>query len=308
MPNLQSRGYLLTEQVNPDSLNLDQLSSVELVDLFNREDEKAVAAVAAAQLQLAQAIDVAAECLSQGGHLFYVGAGTSGRLGVLDASECPPTFCTPPELVQGIIAGGAAALVRSSEDLEDRSEDGAAAIAQRHITQLDVVVGITAGGTTPFVHGALHAARQRGAKTIFMACVPIEQVRFDADVDIRLLTGPEILAGSTRLKAGTATKLALNILSTGVMVKLGKVYGNRMVDVAVTNQKLRDRALQMLQDLTGLSREAAGFLLERSGKWVKLALLMHWTGLEKDAGDRLLAEHQGNLRVAVASYKNNQLL
>jgi N-acetylmuramic acid 6-phosphate etherase len=308
MSNLQSRGYLLTEQVNADSLNLDQLSSVELVDLFNREDQKAVAAVAAAQLQLAQAIDVAAERLSQGGRLFYVGAGTSGRLGVLDAAECPPTFCTSPELVQGIIAGGAGALVRSSEDLEDSTADGEAAIAQRHITQLDVVVGITAGGTTPFVHGALHASRQRGARTIFIACVPTEQVRFDADVDIRLLTGPEILAGSTRLKAGTATKLALNILSTGVMVKLGKVYGNRMVDVAVTNQKLRDRALQMLQDLTGLSREAAGFLLERSGKWVKLALLMHWTGLEKEAGDRLLAEHQGNLRVAVASYQNDKQL
>lgn len=306
MQNLQERGYLLTEQVNPHSLNLDQLNSVELVDLFNSEDQKAVAAVAAAKIQLAAAIDCAAERLGQGGRLFYVGAGTSGRLGVLDAAECPPTFCTPPELVQGIIAGGAGALVRSSEDLEDRSEDGEAAIAQRHVTQLDVVVGITAGGTTPFVHGALNAARQRGASTIFIACVPASQVSFEADVDIRLLTGPEILAGSTRLKAGTATKLALNILSTGVMVKLGKVYGNRMVDVAVTNQKLRDRALRMLQDLTGLSREAAGFLLERSGKWVKLALLMHWTGLEKDAGHQLLTEHQGNLRVAVDSYKNNK--
>jgi N-acetylmuramic acid 6-phosphate etherase len=305
MQNLQERGYLLTEQVNPHSLNLDQLSSVELVDLFNSEDQKAVAAVAAAKEQLAAAIDCTAERLRQGGRLFYVGAGTSGRLGVLDAAECPPTFCTPPELVQGIIAGGAGALVRSSEDLEDRSEDGEAAIAQRHITQLDVVVGITAGGTTPFVHGALNAARQRGASTIFIACVPASQVNFEADVDIRLLTGPEILAGSTRLKAGTATKLALNILSTGVMVKLGKVYGNRMVDVAVTNQKLRDRALRMLQDLTGLSREAAGFLLERSGKWVKLALLMHWTGLEKEAGHQLLTEHQGNLRAAVESHKNN---
>ncbi|WP_414541958.1 N-acetylmuramic acid 6-phosphate etherase [Nostoc sp. CCY0012] len=306
MQNLQERGYLLTEQVNPHSLNLDQLNSVELVDLFNSEDQKAVAAVAAAKIQLAAAIDCAAERLRQGGRLFYVGAGTSGRLGVLDAAECPPTFCTPPELVQGIIAGGAGALVRSSEDLEDRSEDGEAAIAQRHVTQLDVVVGITAGGTTPFVHGALNAARQRGASTIFIACVPASQVSFEADVDIRLLTGPEIIAGSTRLKAGTATKLALNILSTGVMVKLGKVYGNRMVDVAVTNQKLRDRALRMLQDLTGLSREAAGFLLERSGKWVKLALLMHWTGLEKDPGHQLLTEHQGNLRAAVDSYKNNK--
>ncbi|MFO5493577.1 MAG: N-acetylmuramic acid 6-phosphate etherase [Cuspidothrix sp.] len=304
MTNFQDRGHLLTEQVNPNSLNLDKLNSLELVELFNSEDLKAVAAVAAAKVQLAAAIDLTADRLRQGGRLFYVGAGTSGRLGVLDAAECPPTFCTAPELVQGIIAGGAGALVRSSEDLEDRSEDGESAIAQRQITQLDVVVGITAGGTTPFVHGAINAARQRGAATIFIACVPADQVSIESDLDIRLLTGPEILAGSTRLKAGTVTKLALNTLSTGVMVKLGKVYGNRMVDVAVTNQKLRDRALRIIQDLTGLSREAAGFLLERSGKWVKLSLLMHWTGLDQQTGKQLLADHQGNLRLAVDSYNN----
>ena len=303
MQNLHERGHLLTEQVNPNSLNLDQLSSLEFVELFNSEDQKAVAAVAAAKNQLAEAIERTAERLRHGGRLFYVGAGRSGRLGVLDAAECPPTFCTPPELVQGIIAGGAGALVRSSEDLEDRDEDGEAAIAQRQITQIDVVVGITAGGTTPFIHGALSAARQRGATTIFIACVPEDQVSIDADVDIRLLTGPEVLAGSTRLKAGTATKLALNIISTGVMVKLGKVYGNRMVDVAVTNQKLRDRAMRILQDFTGLSREAAGLLLDRSGKWVKLALLMHWTGLPKEEGARLLSEHQSNLRAAVEATK-----
>jgi N-acetylmuramic acid 6-phosphate etherase len=303
MSNLQERGHLLTEQVNANSLNLDKLSSLELVELFNTEDEKAVAAVAAAKVQLAEAIERTAESLHHGGRLFYIGAGTSGRLGVLDAAECPPTFCTPPELVQGIIAGGAGALLRSSEDLEDSAEDGEAAIAQRQVTQLDVVVGITAGGTTPYVHGALQAARQRGATTIFIACVPIEQVEAAVDIDIRLLTGPEVVAGSTRLKAGTATKLALNIISTGTMVKLGKVYGNRMVDVAVTNQKLRDRALRILQDLTGLSREAAGFLLERSGKWVKLALLMHWTGLEKEEGTRLLSEYKSNLRAAVEGTK-----
>ena len=303
MSNLQERGHLLTEQVNPNSLNLDKLSSLELVELFNAEDEKAVAAVEKAKVQLAEAIERTADSLHHGGRLFYIGAGTSGRLGVLDAAECPPTFCTPPELVQGIIAGGAGALLRSSEDLEDSAGDGEAAIAQRQITQLDVVVGITAGGTTPYVHGALQAARQRGATTIFIACVPIEQVEAAVDIDIRLLTGPEVVAGSTRLKAGTATKLALNIISTGTMVKLGKVYGNRMVDVAVTNQKLRDRALRILQDLTSLNREAAGFLLERSGKWVKLALLMHWTGLEKEEGATLLSEYKGNLRVAVEATK-----
>ncbi|PSB25680.1 N-acetylmuramic acid 6-phosphate etherase [Stenomitos frigidus] len=303
MPNLDERGHLLTEQANPNSHNLDQLTTLELVDLFNQEDAQTIAAIAQARQPLATAVDRAAKALQQGGRLFYVGAGTSGRLGVLDAAECPPTFCSDPEQVQGIIAGGAGALVRSSEGLEDRADDGAAAIAHRHVTVLDVVVGITAGGTTPYVHGALQAARQRGATTVFIACVPADQVSAQVDVDIRLLVGPEVLAGSTRLKAGTATKLALNILSTGVMVQLGKVYGNRMVDVAVTNKKLHDRALRILQDLTDLSREDAGYLLEQSERKVKLALLMHWTGLGKEAGDRLLAEHQGNLRKAVTALK-----
>jgi len=302
MTNLQERGHLLTEQINPHSLNLDQLNALELVELFNNEDQKALSAIAGAKMELAAAIEQIAPRLHQGGRLFYIGAGTSGRLGVLDAAECPPTFCTPPELVQGIIAGGAGALLRSSEGLEDLAEDGENAIIQHEVNYLDVVVGITAGGTTPYVHGALHGARQRGALTIFIACVPIQQVPVEADVDIRLLTGPEILAGSTRLKAGTATKLALNILSTGVMVKLGKVYGNRMVDVAVTNQKLHDRALRILGDLTDLNREAAETLLERSGKWVKLALLMHWKDLDREEAQQLLAAHKGNLRAAVNSF------
>ena len=305
MKNLEERGHLLTEQVNPNSDNLDQLTSLELVDLFNREDAQTLRAIAKARVPLAKAIDLTSEALRRGGRLFYVGAGTSGRLGVLDAAECPPTFCTPPEMVQGIIAGGAGALVRSSEDLEDRIEDGAAAIAQRQIVELDVVVGISAGGTTPFVRGAMQAAQQRGATTISISCVPADQVSIEAEVDIRLLTGPEVLAGSTRLKAGTATKMALNILSTGVMVRLGKVYGNRMVDVAVTNHKLHDRALRILQDLTDLSREEAGYLLERSGRRIKLALLMHWSGLDPQAGDRLLNQHQGNLRAALQTTKTD---
>ncbi len=299
MKNLEQRGHLLTEQVNPSSDNLDLLTSLELVDLFNREDGQTLKAIGEARIALARAIDLTSEALKQGGRLFYVGAGTSGRLGVLDAAECPPTFFTPPEMVQGIIAGGTDALVRSSENLEDRSEDGAAAIASRQITKLDVIVGISAGGTTPFVRGAMQAARSRGAATISISCVPIEQVKIEADVDIRLLTGPEVLAGSTRLKAGTATKMALNILSTGVMVRLGKVYGNRMVDVAVTNRKLRDRALRILQDLTDLNLEQADRLLERSGRRVKLALLMHWKELDAKAASSLLEKYQGNLRTAL---------
>ncbi|CAD5946795.1 N-acetylmuramic acid 6-phosphate etherase [Planktothrix tepida] len=303
MEQWESRGHLLTEQINASSQNLDQFSSLELVDLFNREDVQTLLAIARSRESLAQAIDLTTAALHQGGRLFYVGAGTSGRLGVLDAAECPPTFCTPPELVQGIIAGGAGALVRSSEDLEDQAEDGANVIALRQITHKDVVVGITAGGTTPYVQGALQAARQRGAKTVFIACVPVDQVEFEADVDIRLLVGPEILAGSTRLKAGTVTKMALNILSTSVMVKLGKVYGNRMIDVAVTNKKLQDRALRILMDLTEINREEAEFLLEKSGKSVKLALLMKWTGLDALSSQELLDQHQGQLRQAVLSLK-----
>ena len=296
---LNNRGHLLTEQINPDSQNLDSLSSLEIVELFNKEDYKTVEAIAKAKLALAQTIDQAAESLRQGGRLFYVGAGTSGRLGVLDAAECPPTFCTNPELVQGIIAGGAGALIRSSENLEDRPEDGESAIAHHEINSLDVVIGITAGGTTPYVHGALHAAQERGASTVAISCVTSEQVPINADIDIRLIVGAEILAGSTRLKAGTVTKMALNIISTGVMVKLGKVYGNRMIDVSVTNTKLRDRALRIICDLTDLNRQEADELLQRSGKKVKLALLMQWTGLDAESAQKLLSQNQGNLRASI---------
>ena len=293
MDNLQSRGHLLTEQINPHSQNLDSLSSLEIVDLFNQEDQKTIEAIAQARIPLAKTIDVTARAFSQGGRLFYVGAGTSGRLGVLDAAECPPTFCTPPELVQGILAGGASALIKSSEALEDRPEDGAKAISDRRVTDLDVVIGITAGGTTPFVHGALREAKFRRATTVAISCVSAEQVAIDADIDIRLLVGAEILAGSTRLKAGTVTKMALNIISTGAMVRYGKVYGNRMVDVAVTNDKLHDRALRILGDLTELDRAEAQQLLKKSNKRVKLALLMHWTGLDAKAGQALLSKQEG---------------
>jgi N-acetylmuramic acid 6-phosphate etherase len=299
--NLSTRGHLLTEQVNTNSANLDRLSTLEIVDLFNKEDINTLNAIAGARVELANAIDTIADSLRQGGRLFYIGAGTSGRLGVLDAAECPPTFCTPPELVQGILAGGAGALIKSSEGLEDIASDGAAAMVERNVGVNDVVVGITAGGTTPYVHGAIETARQRGAKTVFIACVPANQVASIADIDIRLPVGAEILSGSTRLKSGTVTKMALNILSTGAMVKLGKVYGNRMVDVAVTNTKLLDRALQMIQDLTQLDRDAASELLTASGKSVKVALLMYWTQVDRSKAEAILAQSHGQLRAAVDS-------
>jgi N-acetylmuramic acid 6-phosphate etherase len=293
------RGYLLTEQANPHSQNLDRLSALEIVELFNQEDAKAVAAVGEEKAEIAIAITTIAEAIKHGGRLFYVGAGTSGRLGVLDAAECPPTFCSDPELIQGILAGGMNAMVRSSEALEDREDDGAEAIAERNICDRDVVFGITAGGTTPYVHGALKEAKQRGAKTIFFCCVPPDQFPIQYDIEIRPLVGAEILAGSTRLKAGTATKLVLNTISTGVMVLLGKVYGNRMIDVSVTNSKLEDRAIRIISDLTALSREDAAKLLLRSGNRVKLALLMHWKGLDVPAALQLLQNTQGNLSKAM---------
>jgi N-acetylmuramic acid 6-phosphate etherase len=306
MPSPSDRGHLLTEQPNAASQDLDRLSSLELVDLFNREDENVLAAIGACRVEIAEAIDRTAAALERGGRLFYIGAGTSGRLGVLDAAECPPTFCSDPEMVQGILAGGKDALVRSSEALEDRAEDGAAAMAEKAIAANDVVVGITAGGTTPYVRGAIAAARDRGATTVFIACVRADQAPIKADIDIRLLVGAEILTGSTRLKAGTVTKLVLNILSTSVMVKLGKVYGNRMVDVSVTNTKLRDRAIRTIRDLADLDRDAAAELLDRSGQRVKLALLMHWTGCDADAGQQLLDQHRGHLRDAIATAQQSQ--
>ena len=296
-----NRGHLLTEQINSNSAKLDQLSALEIVELFNQEDQKTIDAIASAKEAIAQTIEATAKSLKQGGRLFYIGAGTSGRLGVLDAAECPPTFCTPPEMVQGILAGGVSALVKSSEALEDLPEDGAKAMTDNNINQLDVVIGITAGGTTPYVHGALKKAQELGATTVAMSCVPAEQVPMPADIDIRLLTGAEVLAGSTRLKAGTVTKMALNIISTGAMVKLGKVYGNRMIDVSVTNSKLEDRALRIISDLTDLEREKASALLSASGSKVKLALLMHWTNKTKDEAEALLAEHEGNLRQALGN-------
>jgi N-acetylmuramic acid 6-phosphate etherase len=290
---------LLTEQPNPASADLDQLATAALVELFCDEDRRPQQAVAAAAPQLALAVDAISERLGHGGHLFYIGAGTSGRLGVLDAAECPPTFCSPPELVQGVLAGGAAALLRSSEGLEDQREAGRADLLERGFSAADALVGIAAGGTTPYVLGALELAQELGALAIALACVPAEQAPMPCDIDIRLLSGPELLTGSTRLKAGTATKMALNILSTGVMVRLGKVHGNRMVDVAVTNSKLEDRALRILRDLAGVERPQGTRLLEEAGGSVKRALLMAQRGVSATEAAARLDQAGGRLREAL---------
>ena len=295
------RGHLLTEQPNPRSTALDLLDTAELVRLFVEEDRRPQQAVADASASISAAVDRIATRLKAGGRLFYLGAGTSGRLGVLDAAECPPTFCSDPELVQGVLAGGAPALLRSSEGLEDLEAAGREDLDQRGFNPGDCLIGIAAGGTTPYVRGGLSHARSIGALAIAMACVPSDQAPLPCDIDIRLLTGPELLTGSTRLKAGTATKMALNIISTAVMVRLGKVFGNRMVDVSASNSKLVDRSLRILRDLGGVERDDGLVLLDQAGGSVKLALLMASSGLTSGEAMELLQTHDGQLRQALAS-------
>ncbi|HWP10512.1 MAG TPA: N-acetylmuramic acid 6-phosphate etherase [Ramlibacter sp.] len=290
----------LTEQGNPRSTRIDRLSTIAIVDLINAEDRVIAAAVGEERWQIARAVDLAVESLRKGGRLFYIGAGTSGRLGVLDAAELPPTYGTDPGMVQGIIAGGLDALVRSQEGAEDHPEDGAAAIDGKHVGANDFVLGIAASGTTPYVHGALERARERGARTGFLLCTyPSEQLIESHDVVIAPLVGPEVITGSTRMKAGTATKIVLNTISTAAMVKTGKVYGNLMVDLQVTCEKLQDRGERILMQTLGIQRGEAGRLLDESGGHVKTAIVMSRLSLDATEARRRLEQAGGSI-VAVA--------
>ena len=293
------RAHLLTELRLPESMNLDAMTVEDAVALMNAQDAAAVAAVAAERANVAQAVEVVAAALVSGGRLLYFGAGTSGRLGVLDASECPPTFRTDPAMVQGVIAGGEAAMFRAQEGAEDRAEDGAAAVDAKAVTARDVVMGIAAGGTTPFVHGALRRAAEIGAKTIFLSCVQPVPGEPTVDVIIRPLTGPEVVTGSTRLKAGTATKLVLNSISTLAMVRLGKVYQNLMVDLRASNEKLRDRGARIISTVTGIAKEPAAGLLRRADGHVKVAIVMHERGVDVENAKALLEAAGGALRKAI---------
>ena len=296
----RDRGQLETERANEASAELDRLGVREAVALMIEQERAACDALSAAADEIASAVELAAERLAAGGRLFYFGAGTSGRLGVLDAVECPPTFHTDPELVQGVLAGGRAALTRSVEGVEDSAEVGRLDLVARGVRAGDVVVGISAGGTTPYVHAALEAARARGAATVFLACVPRAQVPDDADVSIRVVTGPEVLAGSTRLKAGTATKLVLNTLSTLTMVRLGKVHGNLMVDVDTrASRKLADRGERLVMRIAGVDRATAAQLLARADGRVKVAVLVGRLRLDPDAARARLERAGGHLRSAL---------
>jgi N-acetylmuramic acid 6-phosphate etherase len=293
---MQDRGSLMTELRNPRSQHLDQMSIAAAFDLINSEDATVPQAVAGAKAEIVSAIKLVVSAFKTGGRLIYIGAGTSGRLGVVDASECPPSFLTDPEMVQGVIAGGDGAMFRAVEGAEDSEETGAEALKARGVGPRDVVFGIATGGTTPFVHGAIRHARQIGAGTVFLACVPADQWPDEADVSIRVVVGPEVITGSTRMKAGTASKLVFNMVTTIAMVQMGKVYENLMVDVnAYANRKLIDRGARIIREVTGLSREEALKLLDAAQGRVKAAIVMHHKGVDVETAQGLLDQHEGKV-------------
>lgn len=298
--NPPDRGRLLTEQRNPRSMDLDRLSVEQCVALLNQEDATVAGAVARASAGIAAFIRDAEVRMRSGGRLVYLGAGTSGRLGVLDASECPPTFQTPPEMVIGLIAGGDSALRRSSEGREDEHHGAHAELEALGVGARDTVLGIAAGGTTPYVLGGVERAHQLGALTGLLVCTPAARPA-GADHMIVVETGPEVLTGSTRMKAGTATKMVLNTITTTLMVHLGKTYENLMVDLRATNDKLRDRAIRIVMELTQLGRAGATDLLDRAGWEVKAAVVMHHRGIGADEARGLLAQADGRLRSALDS-------
>ena len=291
--------HLLTEQRNPASADIDERPTLDVLRTINQEDKTVACAVGAVLSQVADAADRVAGAFRNGGRLFYVGAGTSGRLGVLDASECPPTFGADPEMVQGIIAGGSEALVRSLGGEEDFPERGASALRARDLSAKDVVMGIAASGVTPFVRGAMAEARAVGAGTIFFTCNPSSADQVAADVKIVPVVGPEVITGSTRMKSGTATKMVLNMITTASMIRVGKVYGNLMVDLTPSSLKLRDRAIRILMAIAGVEEEDARRTLEEARWDLKTAIVMRKRGIGRAAAVRRLKRAEGIVKKAL---------
>jgi N-acetylmuramic acid 6-phosphate etherase len=291
------RDLRVTEQRNPRTVDIDLASPLEIVDLMNAEDRTVPLAVASQRAQIAEAIAAVETAFRSGGRLFYAGAGTSGRLGVLDASECPPTFGVDFDMVQGMIAGGEAAMFRAQEGAEDSADTGARDVAARGVTARDVVCGIAASGTTPYVRGALRQGRETGATTMLVACSPPPaETLAVTDIAIVPITGPEVVTGSTRLKAGTATKLVLNTITTGAMIRIGKTYGNLMVDLKASNVKLVDRSERIVMEVSGATRDEARAVIAAAGGRVKTAIVMHRLGLSRDEAERALEEAGGVVR------------
>ena len=289
-----------TERRNPRTASIDLASPLEIVDVINAEDRLVPEAVATQREQIAKAIEIAERTFRAGGSLYYVGAGTSGRLGVLDASEIPPTFGADPQMVQGIIAGGLPALTRAQEGAEDIVENGAKEIDARNVGPNDFVIGIAASGTTPYVHAAVKRAKELGASTAVVACSQLSRESLEnVDVAIVPVTGPEVVTGSTRMKAGTATKLVLNMITTGAMIRLGKTYGNLMVDLRATNNKLVDRSERIVIEVCGVSRDEARSLLDAADKSVKTAIVMQKLGVDRDGALAALEKAGGVIRRAI---------
>ncbi len=292
-------GSLLTEQANPASASIDAVSTLEMLRIINDEDKKVALAVEAALPKIAVAVDAIVAGIEAGGRLFYTGAGTSGRLGVLDASECPPTYNVSPELVQGFIAGGDRALRKAVEGAEDSRELGAEELLAMGFCCADILCGIAASGRTPYVLGAMAKAKALGALTIAISCSPGSELSEAADIAIEVLPGPEVVTGSTRMKAGTATKLVLNMLSTGALIRLGYVYGNLMVNVQPTNEKLVDRAIRIVMQAVGVERDRASELFEASGRLVRTAIVMGKLGTSKADAELRLAAAKGRIQIAI---------
>ncbi len=290
---------LLTEQSNPASIAIDTLPTARMLEVINGEDRKVADAVGEAIPAIARAVDAIVAAMERGGRLFYIGAGTSGRLGVLDAAECPPTFSIPSELVQGIIAGGEAALARATETSEDDPGAGARDLALRGFTSIDVLVGIAASGRTPYVLGAVAEARRLGAATIGISCTPESALSQAVDIAIELLAGAEVVAGSTRMKAGTATKLVLNMLSTATFIRRGYVFGNLMVNVQPKNSKLRDRAGRIVEKAAGVGAMRAAELLAAAGDSVRVAIVMERAKVNRAAAEKMLEDSGGRVGLAL---------
>jgi N-acetylmuramic acid 6-phosphate etherase len=299
MPTQSKWQYLPTEAINPASLGLDKAPVPEIVDMMIAEDRKIIGAVHREKERIAHGVKILVQALRKGGRIVFVGAGTSGRLGVVEASEMPPTFGTTPHLVQAIMAGGQAAMFQAKEGVEDNYEEGARSIGRIRLTRKDVLIGVSASGMTSFVRGALTRARKGGAKIIFVTCWPGSELQNFVDLIIAPAVGPEIIAGSTRLKAGTATKMVLNMLTTIAMVKVGKTYGNLMVDVQTGSEKLKDRARRIISIVTGLDYEQAGELLRRARWNVKAAIVMQKTGLTLPQALRRLKKSGDSIRDAI---------
>jgi N-acetylmuramic acid 6-phosphate etherase len=290
---------LPTEQINPATLAIDKTPVRDIIDLVINEDRKVIAAVQREKEKIAHGVEIITQSLRKGGRVIFIGAGTSGRLGVVEAAEMPPTFGTPPRIVQGIMAGGQAAVFQAKEGVEDNYEEGGRSIGRLRLSNRDVVIGVSASGITPFVRGGLTRARKAGAKIIFVTCWPGSELQNFVDLIIAPAVGPEIIAGSTRLKAGTATKMVLNMLTTVSMIKWGKTYGNLMVDVRTGSEKLKDRAKRIVGVVTGLEPAAAEALLKRSRWNVKAAIVMEKAGLTLPQAMKRLRQNDNLVRDAI---------